>query len=128
MPANPRSLPRQRLDHGYDESRPPEALDLAEMQRAARFRGGSCESPDMVTGALFSPLRWRCGFGHLFEATPNLVLRGGHWCPECAPPGWNYDEQARRSPFLAQVWHSNHDSTENNVYPRDCYKDIAAAS
>ena len=55
-----------------------------------------------------------------------LILYHVHWCPECAPPGWNYDEQARRSPFLAQVWHSNHDSTENNVYPRDCYKDIAA--
>ncbi|MBK6276962.1 MAG: NAD(P)-dependent oxidoreductase [Gammaproteobacteria bacterium] len=128
MPADPRTLPRERLDHGYDESKPAAELDLVDMQHAARFRGGSCESTSMVAGALFAPLRWRCSFGHAFEATPNLVLRGGHWCPECAPPGWNYDEQARRSPFFAQVWHSNHDSTEDNVYPRDCYKDIAAAS
>jgi len=128
MPADPRTLPRKRLDHGYDESKPAAELDLIDMQHAARFRGGSCESTSMVAGALFAPLRWRCSFGHAFEATPNLVLRGGHWCPECAPPGWNYDEQARRSPFFAQVWHSNHDSTEDNVYPRDCYKDIAAAS
>ena len=67
MPADPRSLARRRLDHGYDESMPVAELALADMQRAASFRGGSCESPDMVKGAMFTPLRWRCGFGHLFE-------------------------------------------------------------
>jgi len=52
------------------------------------------------------------------------VLKGGHWCPECAPPGWRYDEEARRNPFFAQVWYPNHGREENNVYPADCWKDV----
>ena len=116
---------RRRLDHGYDENKPADELDLADMQRAAAFRGGSCESPSMRRGDLFTPLGWRCAFGHAFAATPNLVLKGGHWCAECAPPGWNYARQARRSPFFAQVWYPNHGADEDDVYPRDCVRDIA---
>ena len=44
-----------------------------------------------------------------------------------APPPWNYDEEARRNPFFAQVWYPNHDPSENNFYPADCVKDIDAA-
>jgi len=124
MPADPASLPRLRLDHGYDESKPHAALDLGDMQRAAEFRGGGCVSATMQEGNLFTALDWRCAFGHEFRATPNLVLKGGHWCPDCAPPGWNFDEEARRNPFLAQVWHAHHGADERNVYPRDCYRDI----
>lgn len=28
-------------------------------------------------------LRWQCGSGHQFEASPNSV-KSGHWCPQCA--------------------------------------------
>ena len=125
MPADPGPLPRRRLDHGYDENKPADELDLADMQRAAAFRGGSCESPSMRRGDLFTPLGWRCAFGHAFAATPNLVLKGGHWCAECAPPGWNYARQARRSPYYAPVWYPNHGAAEDDVYPRDCVRDIA---
>jgi len=124
MPEEPDWYNYRRLDHGYDESKPTTELDLLDMQGAAHFRGGVCLSTAMKTGDLFARLRWQCAFGHEFEATPNLVLKGGHWCPECAPPGWNYDEQARRNPFFAQVWYPNHDPTENNVYPSDCCNDI----
>jgi nucleoside-diphosphate-sugar epimerase len=113
-----------RLDHGYDESKPTAELDLEDMRGAAEFRGGECLSTQMTTGDLHSRLRWRCAFGHEFDATPNTVLKGGHWCPECAPPPWNYDEQARQNPFFAQVWYPNHDPDENNFYPEDCWKDI----
>jgi hypothetical protein len=124
MPPDPSTIPPVRLDHGYDEDKPTERLDLADMQAAAEFRGGSCLSQTMVQGDVFTRLRWTCGLGHVFEATPNIVLKGGHWCPQCAPPGWNYDEEAGRNPFFAQVWYPNHDREENNVYPEDCWKDI----
>ena len=124
MPEDPRRVQPVRLDHGYDEDKPLGELDLEDMQGAAEFRGGSCLSGTMSKGDLFTRLSWKCAFGHTFEATPNIVLKGGHWCPECAPPGWRYDEEARRNPFFAQVWYPNHGREENNVYPADCWKDV----
>jgi len=106
-----------RLDHGYDESKPSAELNIDDMRSAASFRGGECLSQSMTPGDLFTPLTWKCAFGHTFEATPNLVLKGGHWCPECAPPPWNHDAQAKVNPFFAQVWYPNHDPEEDNVYP-----------
>lgn len=93
-----------RLDHGYDESKPRENLDLADMQAAARFRGGTCRSAQMRTGDIQTPLPWRCAFGHEFLASPTLVLLAGHWCPHCLPAPWNYAAEVQRNPFLAQVW------------------------
>ena len=92
-----------RLDHGYDEGKPKSELDIEDMQGAARFRGGECVSENMVTGDMSTKLKWRCAFDHEFDASPTLILLGGHWCPECAPPPWNYDEIAKRTPFFAQV-------------------------
>ena len=114
----------KRLDHGYNESKPLADLDIEDMREAAQFRGGTCLSPSMTKGDLFSKLEWKCAFGHTFEATPNLVLRGGHWCPECAPPPWNYDAQAKVNPFFAQVWYPNHDPDEKNVYPGLRWEDV----
>jgi len=126
MPRDPRRLEPVRLDHGYDEGKPLAELDLRDMRAAAEFRGGRCLSERMKTGDLRARMRWQCAFGHAFEATPNLILKGGHWCPECAPPGWNFDEQAKRNPFFAQVWYPNHDRGEHNVYPADCWRDVLA--
>ena len=119
----------RRLSHGYDESLPDSALDLTQMQQAARFRGGKCTSWSMAAGDLFTPLDWQCWRGHAFTMTPNAVLKGGHWCPQCEPSrnGWDYDEEARNNPFFAQVWYTNHDVTEANYYPPDCYLDVASA-
>ena len=118
----------RRLDHGYDESLPGADLDLPHMQQAAAFRGGRCLSDAMTRGALWQKLEWQCWCGHRFAMTPNSVLKGGHWCPECAPQqsGWDYDREAAHNPFLAQAWHANRDPAEANFYPRDCYLDVAA--
>ena len=96
-------------------------------EKVARFRGGECLSEQMTTGDLYTPLSWRCWRGHSFQLTPNSVLRGGHWCPECSPRkiGWDYDREAQHNPFLAQVWYTNHGEEESNYYPPDCYRDIA---
>jgi nucleoside-diphosphate-sugar epimerase len=92
-----------RLSHGYDETRPHAELDIDVMKAVAEFRGGQFLSPGMTRGDLTAKLRWQCAFGHEFEASPTLVLLGGHWCPGCLAPPWKDDEIARRNPFFAQV-------------------------
>ncbi|MDD5712251.1 MAG: NAD(P)-dependent oxidoreductase [Smithellaceae bacterium] len=110
-----------RLDHGYDESK--EKLELSDLQGAAKFRGGELLSTEW-NGDMYTKLRWRCGLDHEFEASPFLVLKGGHWCDTCQPPDWNYDAIARVNPFFAQVWYPNHDKDENHYYDETCIADI----
>ena len=88
------------LDHGYDESK--ELLEAADLQQAAAFRGGLCDTDDW-DGSMFSPVRWTCAFGHCFTAKPNTILKGGHWCPECEAPDWDYKTIASHNPFFNQV-------------------------
>lgn len=109
----------ERLDHGYDESKPLAELDIEDMRQAAAFRGGKCLSESMTKGDLTTKLEWECAFGHRFMASPTLVLLGGHWCEECMPAPWRFDEEAARNPFLAQVWtkmHPLHDGEEPMTY------------
>ena len=110
------------LDHGYDESKPDSELDLEDMKKAAAFRGGECLSESMVKGDLFTPLKWMSARGNVFEMTPNLVLKGGHWCPQELPWPWDYDTEARINPFFAQVWYPHHSKTEHNVYGESIFK------
>ena len=112
------------LDHGYDESKPKSEWNIEDMRKAAEFRGGKCLSPAMTKGNLSTPLDWECQFGHRFKASPTLVLLGGHWCPECLPLPWNYDEIAKGNPFFAQVWYPFHDKKEHNVYDESIFADF----
>ena len=92
------------------------------MKAAAKFRGGECLSETMTKGDMATKLKWKCGLcGHEFEASPALILLGGHWCPECFIPQkeWNYDAVAKTNPFFAQVWYPNHTKEESNVYKFD---------
>ena len=113
------------LDHGYDEKKPMAEFTLEDMQRAAAFRGGKCLSEAMEQGDWDTPLRWECAEGHRFKATPRQVLLGGHWCPQCFPypfswekdaRPWNWDAEARRNPFFAQLWRPLHGAEEDNTY------------
>ena len=106
------------LDHGYDENKPEAELHLEDMRGAARFRGGKCISKTMVTGDWRGKLKFICAFGHTFEASPRLVLEGGHWCPDCERESWNYANRAERDPFFAQVWVPLHGTDEKRVYPK----------
>jgi nucleoside-diphosphate-sugar epimerase len=115
---------RLRLDHGYDETKG--QLELPDLQGAARFRGGECLSREWDSD-LYTALRWKCACGHEFDARPYTVLKAGHWCPNCVPPPWDFDAEARRNPFFAQVWYPNHDPAEHNFYPEDCTQDIVCA-
>ncbi len=113
--SRPSDTPHE-LSHGYDETLPENSLGIEEMRSAAAFRGGRCLSQQMTPGDLTTKLQWECHAGHRFEASPALILLGGHWCPSCLPTPWHYDEEARHNPFLAQVWHASHHSDENHEY------------
>ena len=110
------------IDHGYDESKPESELDLEDMRQAAAFRGGECLSKEMKKGDLATKLRWKCQFGHEFEASPALILKGGHWCPDCLPTPWNYDEIAKGNPFFAQVWRPFHAEDEHHCFGEEIFK------
>lgn len=100
------------IDHGYNESKPEEELDIEDVKGAAKFRGGECNSDTMKKGDWKGKLKFKCAFGHKFEASPRLILEGGHWCPECERKSWNYAARAKVDPFFAQVWNPLHDKHE----------------
>ena len=106
------------IDHGYDESKPESELSFEDMKGAAAFRGGELMSDSMEIGDWKTKLRFRCAFGHEFDASPRLVLEGGHWCPECERRSWNYGMRARVDPFFAQVWNPLHSPDELREYPK----------
>lgn len=91
------------LDHGYDESLAPSEWTIDDLRGAAAFRGGRLLSEAFTTGDVATVLRWRCGLDHDFDASPRLILTGGHWCPECVEDAAGYGEQAVHNAFLAQL-------------------------
>jgi hypothetical protein len=115
---------RTKLNHGFNESKPEKDLNLDDMKEAAEFRGGRVLSESMQKGDLFTPLKWKCAFGHIFEMTPNLVLKGGHWCPKELPFPWNYDEEARLNPFFSQVWYPMNEKNGSHFYGTSIFHGI----
>lgn len=109
----------QVLDHGFDESKPINELAIADLQQAAKFRGGECLSATMEKGDLWTPLKFRCAEGHEFMAAPFTILFGGYWCPVCEQPKpWATGKLAEKSPFFAQVYFADHTPKEiSEVYP-----------
>lgn len=107
------------LNHGYDETKPEEELNLEDMKKAAEFRGGSCDSETMKKGDWSTPLKFTCQFGHHFKGSPRLILEGGHWCDECERKSWNYGVRAKKDQFFAQVWTPLHTEEELREYPKE---------
>jgi len=110
MPSLDHNFLHQRLDHGYDESK--EILQLEDLKQAASFRGGELMDGKMWEGKLkddqkgdmHAKLTWNCCMGHSFEMTAHAVLKGGHWCPECLSPPWNYPKVAQKNSFVRQLF------------------------
>ena len=113
VPGDP---PHIVLDHGYDESKKADELTIEDINQAAAFRGGRCLSASIKKGDMKTQLNFVCAHGHKFKASPYLVLKTGHWCEECLKPPWSFDEQAKKNPFIAQVWYADHNPDENNIY------------
>lgn len=106
-----------RLSHGYDEAKESGQIDLADLQSAARFRGGECLSARFEKGDLYHSVDWKCAEGHTFRTSPFTVLKAGHWCPHCIREGlWSFDLLAKNNPFYAQVWYDSHAPEENAAY------------
>ena len=59
--------------------------DIDSMKRLARRRGGKCLSKRYVNQK--TKLKWECGRGHQWMATPSNVKNRGSWCPACARRG-----------------------------------------
>ena len=115
------------LNHGYDETKKTEELGIEDIKEAAAFRGGKCISKTMTRGDMYSPLQWQCHNGHCFDASPYLVLKTGHWCPECCNcPPWNFGELAKHIPFYAQLWYDDHGADETESYSAQDGRDILA--
>ena len=106
-----------RLNHGFDDAKDDCEIALEDAKSAARFRGGELLSVKMEKGDMTTKLEWKCHQGHIFKASPALILRGGHWCPECtdAPP-WAFGKLAKDVPFYAQLYYDDHDASETQVY------------
>ena len=106
------------LDHGYDDSKPLDAITLEDLQSAAKFRSGKCLAKAYESADLHSKVLWKCRDGHEFALTPYTVLKGGYWCPHCCEPmPWKYGAISD-IPFYKQVYFDSHDLSEvNEVYP-----------
>jgi len=86
-----------------------EDYTISDMRELAESRGGQCLSNEF--SGIGSKLKWKCGFGHDWEATP-VCVKAGHWCPECTPPPWDYDAIAKVDPLFAKFYYNNHDRNE----------------
>lgn len=100
-PTPPESAP-VRLSHGYDDTKTDEEIGIDDLREAANFRGGRLIGEDFVPGDLDRLLEWECGEGHKFTTTPRVILRGGHWCPECMNIKWDFEHQSEKNKFLRQ--------------------------
>lgn len=103
------------LNHGYDEEKGIAGLDAEDLGKAANYRGG--EYLEEEAKEIYTPVKWKCAFGHEFTMSANAVLHGGHWCPECLRKSWAYPKIARKNPFYAQVWDPQHSPEENYEIP-----------
>ena len=66
---------------GYYKKANQNTNHLKKMGRIASEKGGKCLSPAYINAS--TKLRWECSEGHVWEATPNSIMRG-RWCPQCA--------------------------------------------
>jgi hypothetical protein len=67
-------------------------------------------------------LSWSCSKGHQFNARVNTILKGGHWCPNCSPPEWDFDGDALGNPFFRQVWEN---TEKQKIYTEQDCDDIS---
>ena len=124
------------LNHGYDESKPMESLTIADLKKAAEFRGGKLVSDKVKAKGLElwdTQLEWQDANGNVFSATPRLILLGGHWSPFDMPypyahepkekqVPWHWDRVAKQNPFFAQLWAPLHEADEDNIYGPEVFE------
>ena len=80
-----------------------------DVQQLAKLRGGEGLSTEVTYDRM--KLMFKCRLGHQWNCTAALI-KSGHWCPECAPPPWNYDAISKTDPLLAKFYYNNHSEDE----------------
>lgn len=111
------------LNHGYNENKKDNEINIEDLKEAAEFRGGKLLSEKMEN--LEIKLLWECSEGHKFEAKPITIIKAGHWCEKCFENHtWSFDKLAKNNTFYAQVYYNSHDKNENMIYYFD--KDFKA--
>jgi hypothetical protein len=60
------------------------------LKKLAEIRNGKCLSEECIGNK--TKVKWQCENNHVWEATPNNVMRGS-WCPECT--GFYNEEKCR---------------------------------
>ena len=68
-------------------------IPLQRLQDHAKARGGRCLSKSKHNRSQAKVL-WQCKLGHTWEATPNMVLNHGTWCPKCSRKGRTYKRRS----------------------------------
>ena len=61
---------------------PAKAPSLKRLQDHAASKGGSCLADSYLNNR--TKVQWECQHGHRWHATPDNVLNGKQWCPQCA--------------------------------------------
>lgn len=103
------------LDHGFDEKKKDQDIDIDDLKQAAEFRGGRLLTKEFRNGDMYNPVEWETHEGTKFFATPYTVLRAGHWEP-LKEKEWDFDKKAKTNPFYAQIWYDSHSKDENYTY------------
>jgi nucleoside-diphosphate-sugar epimerase len=100
------------------KSKSQDIFSIDELREIALSRGGRCLSKEYFD--MKTKMRWKCSMGHEWEATGSLI-KAGHWCPNCAPPPWDYGSIAKTDPLMAKYYYINHTKDENQK--SDCLFD-----
>ncbi len=56
-------------------------VDLKYLRQIAHAKRGHCLSTQYINAR--TKLRWRCHYGHIWEATSNSIKDDKSWCPKC---------------------------------------------
>ena len=120
-----RKTPYAPLDHGFDDAKADEDIDLSDLRAVAKAHGGEYLDGAFVKGDLYTPVKWRTQDGEEFTARPYTVLRAGHWFNRTYKENvWEFDRLARKDRLLAQLWYDTHGKEEAFRYFMD--KDLHA--
>ncbi|MBN2652161.1 MAG: NAD-dependent epimerase/dehydratase family protein [Spirochaetales bacterium] len=106
------------IDMGI-EFKEDDSYSITDLKQAAEFRGGRCLSSAFE--GMNVKHSWKCSCGEEFEATPRLIIDGGHWCPSCTPPDWKYCETAKANKHLAQPYYNMNSVNENTIYKLEAF-------
>lgn len=105
------------LDHYFDINKDPALLNIEDLKKYAKARGGKLLTKDFEDGDIYRKVEWQNHDGDKFLARPYSVLYCGHWMnASYISYGWDFDRIAKFDKLVAQVWYDTHEKEENRYY------------